>query len=242
MTPPHPLRRLSRLAGLAACVVLTFGCSNAPWSKSARSGPEFVPTNHSGDPVLPTNVRRVVLLPLAGGEIAPAASMADLDPVVAAALQHQNRFEVITLSRDACRRLFSTEELSSVEALPANFMSVIRREFAADAVLFVDVTVFRAYRPLAIGFRAKLATVRDVRLVWTFDNLFSASDPVIAKSASRHLEADGLPEVPSDLSPAALQSPSRFTAYAAEAMFGTLPPLASTGTPVVVADLPAAAR
>jgi len=39
-----------------------------------------------------------------------------------------------------------------------------------------------------------------------------------------------------------LQSPSRFTAYAAEAMFGTLPPLASTGTPVVVADLPAAAR
>jgi hypothetical protein len=64
----------------------------------------------------------------------------------------------------------------------------------------------------------------------------------VAKSASHHLLADGLPEVPSDLGAAALQSPSRFTAYAAEAMFATLPPLAPAGSPVVVVDSPAPGR
>ena len=226
-------------AGLSVALLLAAGCTT---SSGSHAGPLFVPVNHAGDAVLPTNVRRVVLLPLAGGEVAPAASMVDLDPVVAAALQHQNRFEVITVSRDACRRLFSVEELSSVQALPPNFMAVIRHEFAADAVLFVDVTVFRAYRPLALGFRAKLATVTDVRLVWTFDNLFTASDPAVANSASRHLRTDGLPQVPADLGAAALQSPSRFTAYAAEAMFSTLPPLAAVGTPVPVEENGTAAR
>jgi len=213
------------LAGL--CLVLASGCASAP-----ATGKVFVPANHVGEAVMPATVRRVVLLPLAGGGVAPPASLADLDPVVAAALQQQNRFEVVAVSRETCRRLFGAEEFSSVGALPPDFLAAVRREFGADAVLFVDVTVFRAYRPLAIGFRAKLATLSDVRLVWTFDNLFSAADPAVVNSARRHALTGGTPEIPADLSPAVMQSPSRFTAYAAEAMFATLPPVLAPGTPV----------
>ena len=221
------------LAGLAACLALAAGCSTPAFSDSSRAGSYFAPVNHAGDPVLPAGLRRVVLLPLAGGSVAPAASLAALDPVVAAALQHQNRFEVVALTRDDCLRLFSAEEFSSVEALPANFMTVLRREYAADAVLFVDVTVFHAYRPLALGLRAKLATLHDVRLAWTFDNLFSASDPAVANGARHHYQEAGRHDVPADLSQAALQSPSEFAAYAADAMFGTLPPVATATTATV---------
>jgi hypothetical protein len=224
----------ARFVSLAVCgawLSLTAACSSLPWEKSASSDKAFVPVNHTGEATIPASVRRVVLMPLAGGEIAPAASVADLDPVVTAALQLQNRFEVIAVSRDTCRRLFGVEELASVEALPADFMAVIRREFAADAVLFIDITVFRAYRPLEIGLRAKLATVQDVRLVWTFDNVFSAADPAVVNSARRQILTGGLPDIPADLSAAVVQSPSRFTAYAAEAMFATLPPLPSAPFP-----------
>jgi hypothetical protein len=41
----------------------------------------------------------------------------------------------------------------------------------------------------------------------------------------------GLPDIPADLSAAVVQSPSRFTAYAAEAMFATLPPLPPAPVP-----------
>ena len=233
---------LTSCALLTLGLLLTAGCGSLPWENSATRGKAFVPANHSGDAQVPASVRRVVLLPLAGAGVAPAASLADLDPVVAAALQQQNRFEVIAISRDTCRRLLGSEEFSSVEALPPDFMAAIRREFAADAVLFVDVTVFRAYRPLAIGFRAKLATLQDVRLVWTFDNLFSAADPAVASSARRHGQTGGLPDIPADQGLAVVQSPSRFTAYAAEAMFATLPPLPAPGAPVVVTEPAPATR
>lgn len=230
-------RRAAGFSLLGLWCLLSVACSTAPWASSVASGPAYVPANHTGDATIPAALRRVVLLPLAGEGVAPAASLADLDPVVAAALQLQNRFEVIALSRDTCRRLFGSDEFSSVTALPPDFMAAIHREFAADAVLFVDVTVFRAYRPLEIGLRGKLATVQDARLVWTFDNVFSAANQSVVNSARRHVLTGGLPDIPADLSPAVVQSPSRFTAYAAEAMFATLPPVMSA---VVVADQPPA--
>ena len=225
------LGRLCLLAGFSLWLMLAAGCQTPPYNDPARLGPFFTPSNHVGDPVLPNGLRRVVLLPLAGESVAPGASLAALDPVVSAALQHQNRFEVIALTRTECLRLFGVEELSSVEMLPANFMAALRREYAADAVLFVDVTVFRAYRPLEIGLRAKLATTQEVRLVWTFDTLFTAADPTTANSARHFALAGSRQDVPADLTAAVLQSPSQFTAYAAETMFATLPPVTLPAEP-----------
>ena len=206
---------------------LLAGCMNPPANDASRIGPFFTPTNHLGDPVQPAGLRRVVLMPLAGEAVAPAASLGNLDPVVSAALLRQNRFEVIALSREACLHLFGAEEFSSVEALPANFMAVLRREYTADGVLLVDVTAFQGFRPLMIGLRAKLATLQDVRLVWSFDTLFSAADATVANSARRHALDGSRSDVPADFTPAALQSPSQFMAYAADAMFATLPPLSA---------------
>ena len=203
-------------------VALAAGCATSPFDP-AKAGPFFTPTNHVGAPNLPAGLRRVVLLPVAGGTVTTPEMAASFDPVFAEALQRTNRFEIVALSRETCRKYFGAEEFSSVTALPHDFMAVIRREFAADAVLFVDLTACQAYRPLSLGVRGKLATVEDTQLLWGFDAVFSAADPAVANSARRFFLKTDRADVPADLSPAALQSPSRFGAYVAGATFATLP-------------------
>jgi hypothetical protein len=208
-----------------AALTLFAGCMTPSIDDPSRLGPFFTPKNHVGEPSL-GGMRRVVLLPVCGGALAPVETVAALDPVVMAALQQQHRFEVVTLSREQCRRQFHVEEFSSVGALPHDLLATLQSEFAADGVIFVDITVFRPYRPIGLGLRAKLATLdSSARLVWTFDNVFSADDPAVANSARRHFLGSDRGGVPADLSPGVLQSPARFASYAADAMFATLPPV-----------------
>jgi len=207
-----------------ACAALLGGCADVAFVDPLRQGPFFAPTNQAGEPSL-GGLRRVVVLPVYCGALAPAETAAAFDPVFVAALQHENRFEVVTLPREECLRKFRAAEFSSAEALPHGFLGALREEFAADGVLFVDLTVFSAYRPLAIGLRGKLASIDGARLVWTFDNVFSADDPAVANSARRHFRSSDRGGVPADLGQGVLQSPARFASYAAAAMFATLPPV-----------------
>jgi len=72
---------------------------------AANVGPRHTPVNHLGLVALPPEVRRVVLLPVSGGELLPPETAAGLDPVFAAALQRRMRFEVVPVSRAWCRRI-----------------------------------------------------------------------------------------------------------------------------------------
>jgi hypothetical protein len=219
------MRRLPLILPFAALLPFFAGCMTPSIVDSARRGPFFTPTNFVGEPSL-GGIRRVVLLPVCGGSLAPVETVAAFDPVIASALQQQHRFEVVPLPRAEAQRHFHAEEFSSVSALPHDFLEVLQREYAADAVMFVDITVFQPYRPLALGLRGKLARLGgSARLVWTFDNTFSTDDPAVANSARRHFLGSDRGGVPTDLSPGVLQSPARFASYAADAMFGTLPPV-----------------
>src|SRR5262249_24511633 len=145
---PMNTRTLSRWLPALALLALLSGCSMSPEiTDPVRRGPFFTPTNHSGDPSL-GGMRRVVLLPVCGGTLAPVETVAALDPVVTAALQEQRRFEVVPISREQCRLKFHSEEFSSVAALPHDFLATLQHDFSADGVIFVDITVFQAYRPL----------------------------------------------------------------------------------------------
>lgn len=219
------VKRIFCGAALAIISVLA-GCMNPPAHDSARVGPFFRPTNQVGEPQLPANLHRVVVLPAAVGSVAPPESGAELDPIFITALQQTNRFEIVAINRDECARKFHVGEFSSTAALPHDFLAVLKREYAADAVLFIDVTVYKPYRPLAIGVRAKLATLEDaVRLLWTFDNVFSAADPAVANAARHFFLKSDRADVPADFTQGVLQSPSRFARYVAAEMFATLPPV-----------------
>jgi hypothetical protein len=211
---PLPLLLLPLFAG---CQHLDF------FRDAAKAGPFYAAANFAGDVALPADLRRVVLLPVNAGGQAGDAALPQLDATVRAALERQARFEVVPLSRELCRRWFGREEISSVAALPSDLLARLARDYAADAVLFVDLTQYRTLRPLAVGFRAKLATVRDVRLLWSFDETVSAADPAVANRVRRDARVADRARAPLDLAETGFLSPVRFAGFAAGAMFETLP-------------------
>jgi len=220
-----PARSASALFA-AATLLLATGCVSTRRAilDDVQETKYFSPANYTREPQLPARLRRVLLLPVCGGTVLPVETATALEEVFATELQRGQRFEVVRLSRDDCRRKFGAPEFSSAGALPHDFLDTLGREYAADAILFVDLTTFRAYRPLAIGVRAKLATVAETRLLWSFDEVFSGDDATVNASLRRFYtgsEASGTP-----LNPAlgALQSPTKFAAYVAAATFDTLPP------------------
>ncbi|MDQ5978495.1 MAG: hypothetical protein QG602_1469 [Verrucomicrobiota bacterium] len=221
------MKKTLRLSpALVALLTLWSGCNNVPAlieDVALDKAPAYTPVNHRGDARLPADVQRVAVLPIHAADSMPVESAVSLDAVLLKALQQQTRFEVIVVSRAECHRLFGADDFSSVSALPHGFLETISSRYAVDAVLFTDVTTFQAYRPLTIGYRSKLATVRDIRLVWAFDEVFSADDPKMRNSMRQFYKGNDRSS-PSNPLPSALQSPSRFGAVAADLMFRTLPP------------------
>lgn len=211
------------LLGLAAAL-LAAGCQHPAVTDPARRGPYFAPHNFVGDRQMPAEIHRVVLLPVHGGQFAPAEEAEALDTVFVTALERQMRFEVVTLTRSECQASFGTPDISSAAALPHDFLEDLGRKFGAEAVMFVDLTAYQPYRPILLGIRAKLSLISDHHLIWSFDDLFSAADPAVNNGVRRFYLENGGGPMPLDMTTAALQSPTRFGAYAADAAFKTLPP------------------
>lgn len=214
------------LAGLLLAGMGLAGCQSTgtAWDP-AVVGPLYQPENFVGVAHLPATFRRVVLLPVSGGDVVPAEITAEMDPIFTAALQRENRFEVVALSREECRQAFGVGEFRSTAALPHDFLKQVREVFAADGVMFIDLTVLRTLRPLGLGVRAKLATTADEAVIlWNFDEVLSTGEPAVANSARRYFLSNDSGLVPVDRSDAILQSPTRFAAYVAATTFATLPP------------------
>ena len=216
-------RRLVWVLSSSVLIAGLGGCASAPAPAPVRAGPFSTPANHSGDASL-GGIRRVVVLPAWVGEGTAVESVAALDPVFLTALQQEKRFEVVALSRTECRRRYGVEALSSATALPYDLFRVLKSEFGADAVLFIDVTAYYPYKPITLGLRGKLASLEDSRLVWTFDTVYSA-EPALPPEATRKNFLGNDRGVAADLNGPPLQSPAKFAAHAAATMFATLPPV-----------------
>lgn len=216
-------RRHAPIVGFLLAFGLVCGCSHVPKvSVDWRGGPFFTPTNFEGAPLMPGDVRRVAVLPLAGVESLTPESVAALEQALQAALLGEGRFEIVPISPDFVQAVAGKPAVHSGDILPPALFDRIAREQGADAVLFVDITLYRPYSPLALGVRAKLARCDGMRtILWAFDTLFDARDPAVANSARRH--ATGGRDAVVDVGPAALQSPGRFAAYVFSDTFATLP-------------------
>ncbi len=218
-----------RLLLLAALALGLSGCAKLPIKRDgAKAGPFFTPVNvTAASPRLPADIRRVLLLPISADGLAiPEENLSRLDAAFLAELNRTARFEVVTLTRDELARITGSRQLNSTSPLPPAFIDRlfnIYNPYAADAVLFVDLTAWSAYPPLAIGIRTRLAPIRESQILWAADNNFSAADPAVANSARRHALSLSKSSGPTDLSHTILQNPTRFASYAAAATFETLP-------------------
>lgn len=210
---------------LPALLVALAGCETVPPLDGARTGPFFEPRNIRAATRLPASVRRVALLPTAGPAGVTEESLAALDSVLVSELNRLARAEIVPVGREQLARLVGARQVDSTGVLPHNLFEQIQRSTEADAVLLVDVTALSPYPPLKVGLRAKLFAFGSADLLWAFDEVFDATLPSVQNAARRHfLEGSDYLLMTADRSPAVLQSPSRFAAYAARTMFRSLPP------------------
>lgn len=202
------------------------GCSSVSKQDGAVTGPFFVPTNVKAAAHIPSDVRRVVVLPIAGGPSLTEETLTSLDAVFQTELNKTAKFEVVPLSREALAAITGSRQINSVEKLPTVLIDKlfnIYNPYGADAVLLIDVTAYSPYTPLTLGVRTKLARVTDGDILWAADNVFSASDISVANAARKHAAALGTDRGSTDLNHTILQNPQRFAGYVASATFSTLP-------------------
>jgi hypothetical protein len=217
--------RAGRWAGLFAFSGVLAGCQSAPLQVSIFRR-DYRPDNvFTYPPKLALNVQRVAVLPLAAetaGQGLPEGCDA-LSPVLWEQLVKTKKFEVVAVDAGKLRSRTGRANWTGGEALPADFLAFLRREYGCDAVLFTELTAYRAYAPLAVGWRLKLVDAGSGQIIWSADELFDAAHPGVGRAAQRF--ESHWPVLPF-VYPAnwvAINSPRQFGAYSAAALLGTLP-------------------
>jgi len=128
------------------------------------------------------------MLPLACDT--PDCSLSDgcqmLTPVLQAELIKTGRFEVAATDPETLRNCTGRLSWTGEEALPSNFFDSLKQYYGCDAVLFGHLTTFRSSPPLAVGWRLKLVDIKTGQIIWAADEIYDASNPIIAKAAQRY--------------------------------------------------------
>ena len=172
------------VAGLVVGVLLT-GCA-APENRQMYQSPGCRPENvFRYSESLPADIRRVAVLPLAceNQRTDLQEGCEALNPILQGELIRTKKFEVVSANADLLRNRTGRLTWTGAEILPRDFFSSLREAYGCDAVLFCQLTVFRAYAPLAIGWRMKLVDVRTRQTLWAADDIVDAGEPAVPEGA-----------------------------------------------------------
>ncbi len=221
------LRLFKRLPEWLVAGGLLAGCaSSESLSRIDLMKPAYHPDNvFEYTPVLPFDLKRVAVLPLACDE--RRSDLLDgcrsLDPVLQAELIKTKKFEVIPVSCEVLQSRTGNSTWTGEEILPSTFFDSLRGVYGCDGVLFCQLTVFRAYAPLAVGWRMRLVDARTRQTLWATDEILDATyqaplkEPVIYPFTEPDMTEDSLKRW------SVLNSPREFGQYAAAQIIATLP-------------------
>jgi hypothetical protein len=208
------------------------GCQAAPPRpnqsppRPSLSRTDFRPDNIYVQPAkLPASLQRVAILPLAAetaGSDLPEGCVA-LTPVLWEQLVKAKKFEVVAVDAAKLRSRTGQVNWTGGENLPPDFFAYLRREYGCEAVLFTELTTYRAYAPLAIGWRLKLVDARTGQILWAADELFDAAHPGVSRAAQRFGQPKPFLPFFQQENWVAVNSPRRFGSYSAAALLDTLP-------------------
>ncbi len=218
---------LSAVRGLvlAAATTLLAGCETSGLKSVTLVSP-YKPNNiFIAAPQLPGDLKRVAVLPLAcGGRRTDLAEGRDaLGPVLVAELIKAKKFDVVPVPPGELSRLTGRMDWTGKEVLPAGLLVLLKKEYGCDAVLFCELTEFRAYAPLAVGWRLKLVDVRRNKTIWAGDEHFDAGNPAVIAGARIYQRRGQVVLDDNSGGWLAINSPRRFGQYSLDSLLGTLP-------------------
>ena len=222
---PHRIGASLPVVLLLFLFILIVGCKTNTLLSHVTVA-SYKPTNvYREDATLPAAIKRVAVLPLTtlGDEAAMDSGREALWPALVGELGRARHFEIVTVTPDELRLLTGRSLWSGEEKLPLDFFDKLKDRLGVDAVLFSRLTHYRAYEPLAIGWRLKLLDADEPHILWAVDEVFDARTPEVAAAARRYAQEH--PDANSSLQDvqSVLVSPRRFGQYTASAVVETMP-------------------
>jgi len=230
---------LTRGVFFASCILVS-ACSNqterAVHDKSGRiKQVQQVPQAPPSAINWPAGMRRLAILPV--DAVRPVnETQRDMDGVFRGELSKVVKYEIVQVSRPEMMKLINRESISSTEVLPQHLVTALRQKYAANAVMFIDFTLFRPYRPMAIGVRAKIVDLSNMEILWMADGVLDAAEPDVAALASQFADSSMKmgyisPTIPKGQTrdyasgnQIVLQSPRLFAMFVAHEAFASLAP------------------
>lgn len=207
-------------------LLLLTGCTSPRLERELKDiplGRSYEPQNVFAQQYLLPTVGKVAVLPIYTGSVALSVSETT-EAAFFQSLRQFNRFELVMVPRQVIYEQTGRDAVSVFEPLPADLLDFLVREYAVDAVLQSDLTVFRPYKPMQMGVRAQLFVIVDQEIIWSCDELFDAGEKSVVTAARRYAEHYLEQPYPLQSSFSVFMTPQRFAGYVGHALFATLPP------------------
>jgi len=218
----------ARILGPALLLISILAVSGCVTDQSSailrHPAPPTVQLRNVYRPPLDGRVLRVAVLPLAG-DVQPPDALHEMDKTFLAEFNKAQMFEGTGVTRAEMVEMTRQEQISSVEAIPTELITLLRQKYDVDAVLFTDITHYRPYRPIAISVRTKLVSLGNQGVLWAIDSTFDSQEPGVAAAARTFGKLTGQNQmnVMAADSAGVLLSPMRFARFVAREIFSTLP-------------------
>ena len=183
-----PIRTLFLLVGLLA---LNTACQNVT---NKNFGPYIGPFHVVGNVYmhpsgLSDEIRRVAVLPLipSRGNREAERGIHHTQPVFTEEFSRNRRLDLVTVTPDRLQRMFGRRAFYADEPLPFDFLPRLQTETGCQAVLFAELTTFRAYPPVALGWKLHLFDLESEELIWAVDEVFDGGTSPVANSMKRFI-------------------------------------------------------
>ena len=218
--------KILRILTLMAAGGLLTGCSILERTDNgAYMGPFHAPSNtHLAPGGLPADLLRVAVMPLTPGRGNTPAErgVVKLQTVLTEELSRARLFEVITVTPHRLHGLFNERAIYADAALPFDFLPKLAKETGCQAVLFCELTTYRAYPPIGVGWKLHLFSLEDGQLIWATDEVFDAGQTTVNNSLRRHIRERQSSSILAATELLVLNSPRELGRYSLGAIFSHL--------------------
>ena len=138
---------------------------------------------------LSDEIRRVAVLPLipSRGNRDAERGISHTQPVFTEEFSRNRRLDLVTVTPNRLQRMFGRRAFYADEPLPFDFLQRLRTETGCQAVLFAELTTFRAYPPVALGWKLHLFDLESEELIWAVDEVFDGGTGPVANSMKRFI-------------------------------------------------------
>ena len=211
---------------LAALLLVGTACQNM---SQRNLGPYFGPFHNIGNVYLapsglPDTVRRVAVLPLipSRGNRDAERGLHAMQAVFTEEFARNRRVDVVTITADRLQRMFGRRGYYADEPLPFDFLPRLRTETDCQAVLFTELSTFRAYPPVALGWKLHLFDLESEELIWAVDEVFDGGEAAVANSLARHIRKSQASHQAAATEILVLNSPREMARFSIAEMITTL--------------------